>query len=93
MITAKFSVQPIDRGWAVSIGPDVLVRSPTKDQAMLQADRRAAAIRQLGGQAIVVEEPPGAFESPVSRTCGNLSLQITLSTAPGASRSAKKGTG
>ncbi len=63
MITAKFSVQQVDKGWAVRIGPDVLVRSSTRGQALLQADWRAAAIRRLGGRAIVVEETPPAFES------------------------------
>ncbi len=63
MLTAKFSVQPIDRGWAVRVGPDVLVKYPTKDQAILSAARRATAIRKLGGQAVVVEEPPAAEEN------------------------------
>jgi hypothetical protein len=63
MLTAKFSVQPVDRGWAVRVGPDVLVRYPTKDQAILNADWRATAIRKLGGHAIVVEEPRSAEET------------------------------
>ena len=63
MLTAKFSVQPTDRGWAVRIGPDVLVKYPTKDQAILSAAHRATAIRKLGGQAMVVEEPLAAEES------------------------------
>jgi hypothetical protein len=94
MITAKFSVQAVDKGWAVRIGPDVLVRSPTKGQALLQADSRAAAIRSLGGRAIVVEETQAAFESvAVARPPGNLGLQVTLSNMPGAPRRASKGNG
>jgi hypothetical protein len=65
MLTAKFTVHPVDRGWAVRIGPDVLVRYPTKDQAILNADWRATAIRRFGGYAIVVEEPPAAAENEV----------------------------
>ncbi len=96
MITAKFSVQQVDKGWAVRIGPDVLVRSSTRGQALLQADWRAAAIRRLGGRAIVVEETPPAFESvALSRPPGNLGLQVTLSDMPDARRpaSTSKGSG
>ncbi len=63
MITAKFSVQALDRGWAVRVGPDVLVRYPTKAKALLNANWRASAIRRLGGRASVVEEPPAAAEA------------------------------
>ncbi len=62
-MTAKFSVHPVDRGWAIRVGPDVLVRYPTKDQAILNADWRATAIRRFGGQAVVVEEPTAMSES------------------------------
>ncbi len=65
MLTAKFSVHPIDKGWVVRVGPDVLVVYPTKDQAILNADWRATAIRRFGGCAIVVEEPAAAAESQV----------------------------
>ncbi len=63
MLTAKFSVEPTDRGWAVRVGPDVLVKYPTKDQAIISAARRATAIRKLGGRAEVVEEPHAAEET------------------------------
>ena len=62
MITATISVQPVDKGWALRIGPDVLVRYPTKAQALLNAQWRAKAIRKFGGRAVVVEEPDGAAE-------------------------------
>jgi hypothetical protein len=62
MLTAKFSVHPVDRGWVVRIGPDVLVRYPTKDQAILNADWRASVVRRFGGYAVVVEEPAAASE-------------------------------
>jgi hypothetical protein len=94
MITAKFSVQPVGRGWAVRIGPDVLVLSPTKSKALLEADLRAAIIRRHGGRAIVVEEHAAAFESAIFASAGgNLGLQVTLSTTPGAVRPASKGNG
>ncbi len=94
MITAKFSVQSVDQGWAVRIGPDVLVLSPTKSEALLAADRRASAIRRQGGRAVVVEEPPSAVDSDgFADARGNLSLQVTLSTTPGAVRPASKGNG
>ncbi len=93
MITAKFSIQPISNGWAVRVESDVLIRFPTRRQAMLEADARATTIRQLGGRAIVVEEARGAVESvAVAPSEGNLSLQVTLSTMPDAPRSASKGT-
>ncbi len=60
MFTAKFSVQPVDQGWAVRVGPDVLVRFPTKQQALLDANFRIEAIRREGGDAAMVEEPPAA---------------------------------
>jgi hypothetical protein len=63
MLVVKLSIQPVDQGWAVRIGPDVLVRFPTKEQAILNADRRAEAIRGQGGHAVVMEEPPGAMET------------------------------
>ena len=63
MITAKFSVHAVDKGWAVRVGPDVLVRYPTKAKALLNANWRASAIRRLGGQASVVEEPPAVGET------------------------------
>ena len=63
MLTAKFSVQPVDKGWVVRVGPDILVVYPTKDQAILNADWRATAIRRFGGCAIVVEESVAASES------------------------------
>ena len=46
MMTAKFSVQPVDKGWAVSVGPDVLMRFPTRRQAVLEAEVRATAVRR-----------------------------------------------
>ncbi len=63
MFSATISVHPVDQGWAVRVGPDVLVRYPTKGQAILNADWRATAIRRLGGHAVVVEEPAAAGES------------------------------
>ena len=63
MITATISVEPVDKGWVLRVGPDVLVRYPTKAQALLNAQWRAKAIRQSGGRAVVVEEPPGAAET------------------------------
>jgi hypothetical protein len=65
MLTAKFSVHPVDKGWVVRMGPDVLVMYPTKNQAILNADWRATAIRRLGGCAVVVEEQRAATESQV----------------------------
>ena len=47
----------------VRVGPDVLVRYPTRDQAILNADWRATAIRRFGGYAVVVEEPIAAAEN------------------------------
>ena len=94
MITAKFSVHPVDKGWVVRIGPDVLGSFRTKGQALLWADWRAAALRREGGQAIVVEEPRAAFENAMLAGChGNLGLQVTLSTTPDAERPANKGNG
>lgn len=93
MITAKFSVQPVDKGWAVRIGSDVLVLSATKGEALFEADVRAAAIRRQGGRAVVEVEAPAAFESAIFASgAGNLGLQVTLSTMPGAVRPASKGT-
>ena len=93
MMMAKFSVQPLDNGWIVRVGPDVLVRHPTRSQAILDADVRATAIRRLGGRAVVVEEGQAAVESAeCAPPEGNLSLQVTLSTTPDAPRSASKGT-
>jgi hypothetical protein len=63
MFTAKFSVHPVDRGWVVRIGPDVLVRFPNREQAILNADWRATVIRRFGGFAEVIEEPAAAIES------------------------------
>ena len=94
MITAKFSVHPVDKGWVVRIGPDVLGTFRTKGQALLWADYRAAVLRLEGGQATVVQEPQAAFESATSpRPPGNLGLQVTLSTTPDAARPASKGNG
>ncbi len=94
MITAKFSVQPVDGGWAVRIGPDVLVLSPSKSEALLAADWRANAIRRQGGRAVVVEEAPAGFEGDIfAHGGGNLSLQVTLSNTPDAVRPAGKGNG
>ena len=62
MITAKFTVQPVDQGWAVTVGPDVLVRFPTRDQAMLDVNFRVRAIEQSGGEARVEVTPPTAWE-------------------------------
>lgn len=62
MLIAKFSVQPVDRGWAVRVGPDVLVRFSTKDEAISEAVLRMQAIRRAGGAALVIEEPEAATE-------------------------------
>jgi hypothetical protein len=62
MITAKFTVQPVDQGWAVTVGPDVLVRFPTRDQAMLDVNFRVKAIEQAGGEARVEVTPSAAWE-------------------------------
>jgi hypothetical protein len=63
MISAKFTVQPVDRGWAVSVGPDILVRFATRDEAMLDVNFRVQAIEQCGGEARVEVTPPAAWET------------------------------
>jgi hypothetical protein len=51
MFSAKFTVQRVDQGWAVRVGPDVLVRFPTRDQALLDVNFRIRAIKAAGGEA------------------------------------------
>ena len=63
MISAKFTVQPIERGWAANFGPDVVVRFPTRRQAMLDVNVRVKAIEQSGGEARVEVTPPAAWEN------------------------------
>lgn len=75
MFIATLSVQKVDRGWAVRVGPDVLVRYPTKGQALLSADWHATAIQQLGGRAVVLDEPPAAVEAAASQGLGEVAIQ------------------
>ncbi len=51
MFSAKFTVQRVDHGWAVRVGPDVLVQFPTRSQALLDVNFRIRAIEAAGGEA------------------------------------------
>ena len=51
MFSAKFTVQRVEQGWAVRVGPDVLVRFPTCSEALHDVNFRIRAIEAAGGEA------------------------------------------
>lgn len=63
MISVRIAVEPIDSGFAVRIGPDVLDSFATESEAMKAADDRAAYVRQTGGEAMVVVRSAAGRES------------------------------
>ncbi len=71
MLTAKFTVQRVDQGWAVRVGPDVLGRFPTRDQALLDVNFRIRAIEAAGGEARYEITHAAAVEADAIRRAGD----------------------